>query len=64
MILSQIEVVTMCIVPVKVVGVMRMLDNGKADDKIIAVSAGDSGIGHIEDISELPGHFISEMHSF
>jgi inorganic pyrophosphatase len=54
----------MCIVPAKIIGVMRMLDNGDADDKIIAVAAGDPSISHINDISELPSHFISEMRSF
>lgn len=64
LILSQIDVVPMCIVPAKVIGVMRMLDNGEADDKIIAVAAGDPSVNHINDISELPSHFISEMRNF
>lgn len=64
LILSQIDVVPMCIVPAKVIGVMRMLDNGEADDKIIAVAAGDPSVSHINHISELPTHFISEMRSF
>jgi inorganic pyrophosphatase len=64
LILSQIDVVPMCIVPAKVIGVMRMLDNGEADDKIIAVAAGDPSVSHINDISELPSHFISEMRNF
>lgn len=64
LILSQIDVVPMCIVPAKVIGVMRMLDQGEADDKIIAVAAGDPSVSHISDISELPAHFISEMRSF
>ncbi len=64
LILSQIDVVPMCIVPAKVIGVMRMLDNGEADDKIIAVAAGDPSVNHINDISELPSHFISEMRIF
>jgi inorganic pyrophosphatase len=64
LILSQIDVVPMCIVEAKVIGVMRMLDNGEADDKIIAVAAGDPSVSHIQDISELPAHFISEMRSF
>jgi inorganic pyrophosphatase len=64
LILSQIDIVPMCIVPAKVIGVMRMLDNGEADDKIIAVAAGDPSVSHINDISELPLHFISEMRSF
>ena len=64
LILSQIDVVPLCIVPAKVIGVMRMLDNGEADEKIIAVAAGDPSVSHINDISELPAHFISEMRSF
>jgi inorganic pyrophosphatase len=64
LILSQIDVVPMCIVPAKVIGVMRMLDNGEADDKIIAVAAGDPSVNHVNDISELPAHFISEMRNF
>jgi len=64
LILTQIDVVPMCIVPAKVIGVMRMLDNGEADDKIIAVGAGDPGVNHMNDISELPQHFISELRNF
>lgn len=64
LVLSQIDVVPLCIVPSKVIGVMRMLDNGEADDKIIAVSAGDPSVSHINDISELPSHFISELRNF
>lgn len=64
LILSQIDFVPMCIVPAKVIGVMRMLDNGEADDKIIAVAQGDPSVSHINDIAELPSHFISELRSF
>lgn len=64
LILSQIEVVPLCIVPAKVIGVMRMLDNGEHDDKIIAVAAGDPSVNHYDDISELPPHLITETMSF
>ncbi len=64
LILSQIDIVPMCIVPAKVIGVMRMIDGGEADDKIIAVAEGDTSVNHINDISELPVHFISELKSF
>lgn len=64
LILSQIDVVPLCIVPAKVIGVMRMLDNGDADDKIIAVAEGDPSVNHIGDIAELPRHFISELRNF
>lgn len=64
LIISQIEVVPMCIVQAKVIGVMRMLDNGEADDKIIAVAANDMSVNYINDISELPPHSIKETRSF
>jgi inorganic pyrophosphatase len=51
-------------VSAKVIGVMRMVDGGEADDKIIAVAEGDTSVNHINDISELPAHFISELKSF
>ncbi|MCL2389065.1 MAG: inorganic diphosphatase [Elusimicrobia bacterium] len=64
LILSQAEVVPMCIVPARVIGVMRMLDSGEADDKIIAVAQGDPSVSHFSDISELPYHLTSETMSF
>ncbi len=64
LIISQIDIVPLCIVSVKVIGVMRMIDGGKADDKIIGVAEGDPSVNHINNISELPFHFISEMRNF
>jgi inorganic pyrophosphatase len=64
LVLTQIEVVPLCIVPAKIIGVMRMFDNNESDDKIIAVSTGDPSVSHIQDISELPQHFISELRNF
>lgn len=64
LVLAQIEVVPLCIVPAKVIGVMRMLDNGESDDKIIAVAHGDQSVNHVNDISQLPMHFISELRNF
>ena len=64
LVLSQIEVVPMCIVSAKVIGVMGMLDEGEADDKIIAVAENDMSVNHINDITEMPAHFIKELRSF
>jgi inorganic pyrophosphatase len=64
LILSQITVVPMCIVSAKVIGVMRMLDGGELDDKIIAVATNDMSVNHINDISELPEHFFKEIKNF
>lgn len=64
LVLSQIDIVPLCIVEAKIIGVMRMLDNNEADDKLIAVASGDPSVNHYNDISELPPHFISEMKNF
>lgn len=64
LVISQIEMQPLCLVQAKVIGVMRMVDSGEADDKIIAVASGDPSVNHINDISELPHHFISELRHF
>ena len=63
-VLSQIAVVPMCLIEAKVIGVMRMLDGGELDDKIIAVANNDMSVNHIDDISELPVHFFNELRNF
>ena len=64
LVLSQIDIVPLCIVDAKVIGVMRMIDNNEGDDKIIAVAANDISVAHINSISELPKHFIDELKNF
>ncbi len=64
LVISQEPVVPLCLVNARVIGVMPMLDQGEADDKIIAVSTGDPGVNHINEIEELPPHFISELRAF
>jgi inorganic pyrophosphatase len=64
LVISQIDIVPMCLVSAKIIGVMRMLDQGEADDKIIAVASGDPSVNHINDISELPQHFVFELRNF
>jgi inorganic pyrophosphatase len=64
LVISQIEMQPLCLVEARVIGVMRMLDQGEADDKLIAVCANDMSVNHIKDISELPPHFIEELRHF
>ncbi len=64
LVLSQITMHPMTLVEAKIIGVMRMLDQGEADDKLIAVCANDMSVAHINDISELPSHFINELRHF
>jgi inorganic pyrophosphatase len=64
LVLSQIDLVPMTLVEATVIGAMRMLDGGEADDKIIAVATNDIGVNHYKDIDELPSHFQRELTSF
>ena len=53
-----------CIVEAKVIGVMKMIDAGDNDSKIIAVAAHDASVNHINEIHELPPHTTREMKHF
>jgi inorganic pyrophosphatase len=64
LVISQVAVVPYCIVNAKVIGVMRMLDGGESDDKIIAVAADDISVNHYNDITDLPPHTILEVQRF
>lgn len=64
LVLSQIEIVPMCMVEAKVIGVMQMVDGGEMDDKIIAVAANDMSVAHFNDVSELPEFWKKEMRNF
>ena len=53
-VLTQVSVVPRCLIPSKVIGVMRMIDRGEPDDKIIAVAEQDASVSHIRDVSNCP----------
>jgi len=63
LVLSQIDFEPLSIVRAQIIGVMRMIDKG-ADDKIIAVCADDMSVNHIQNLHELPPHFIHELKHF
>lgn len=64
LVLSQIAVQPLCLLSAKVIGVMRMLDQGESDDKIIAVAEDDTSVNYINEISELPQSFFDEIAHF
>jgi inorganic pyrophosphatase len=63
-VLTQVSVVPRCLIPCQVIGVMRMIDKGEADDKIIAVAEQDASVSHIRDVHELPEFFHVELKHF
>lgn len=46
------------------IGVISMIDNDRADDKIIAIPFGDPSYNQYEDITDLPVHIFEEMKHF
>ena len=64
LVLMQESVVPMCYMRAKPIGVMKMLDQGEQDDKIIAVHADDPEFNHFQDINELPKHRMQEIERF
>ncbi|VAH86593.1 unnamed protein product [Triticum turgidum subsp. durum] len=60
----QEPVVPGCFLRAKAIGLMPMIDQGEADDKIIAVCADDPEYRHFNDIKELPPHRLAEIRRF
>ena len=48
----------------RVVGGLRMIDNGEADDKIVAVLLDDAVLGEARDISEIPEALIARLEHY
>ncbi|HWR33050.1 MAG TPA: inorganic diphosphatase [Chitinophagaceae bacterium] len=64
LILCSQSIQPMCLVEANVIGNMQMIDQGKKDDKIIAVAARDPSVNHINSIEDLPQHFLLELKNF
>jgi inorganic pyrophosphatase len=64
LVLGQEAVAPLAILRAKVIGVMRMLDQGEADDKIIAVHADDPEYSFYKSINDLPPHRLMEVSRF
>ncbi len=64
MILCREPIQPLCLVPARVIGVMRMIDQGLGDEKILAVADNDANTKHLNDISELENHFKLELKEF
>ena len=46
------------------IGVITMIDNGRSDEKIIAIPSGDPTYNGFADIEQLPAHIFEEMSHF
>jgi inorganic pyrophosphatase len=64
LVIGQLPVVPLAIMRVKAIGVIRMLDQGARDDKIISVHIDDPEFNYINSFNELPQHRTLEIKNF
>ena len=64
LVLGSEPIYPMTLVSVYPIGVMRMIDGGSLDDKIIAIAENDPNYNKIRSIDELPAHIFDEMMHF
>jgi inorganic pyrophosphatase len=64
LVLGQEPVVPLSIMRAKIIGVMRMQDQGESDDKLIAVHADDPEYSEYDSIADLPAHRLTEVRRF
>jgi inorganic pyrophosphatase len=64
LVLGQEPILPLSIMWARPIGVMKMMDQGEADDKIIAVHAHDPEYSHYDHIDQLPPHRLKEVRRF
>lgn len=64
LVLCQETLPASCLVEARPIGVMEMIDDGKVDEKIIAVAVKDMVYSSYKDIKDLPEHIILEIEHF
>lgn len=64
LVLTSLTLPHLCLVDATVIGVMRMVDQGEADDKIIAVASYDESVNHMKDVADLPPHTEKQIRRF
>jgi inorganic pyrophosphatase len=64
LVLSQEPVIPGCVMKARPIGMLRMIDQGLEDIKIIAAHADDPMFSNYNDISQLPPHLLLEIRHF
>lgn len=64
LIVSDYPIHPLTLVKTRPIGVMRMIDDGESDDKIIGVVADDPRYNEITDLSNLANHRVKEIKNF
>lgn len=64
LVLMTIPVFTGCLVEARPVGLFHLIDRGAADEKVLAVPIGDPYSEGINDIDDVPPHYLREVEHF
>ena len=64
LVLGQMPVCPLCIMRARPIGVMKMVDGGQADDKIIAIHEDDPAYQCYGHINQLPPHLLKMLKRF
>lgn len=64
LVLGQAEVPPLSMMRARPIGYMKMLDQGEADDKVIAVHADDPEMSGYTSLEQLPPHILREIKNF
>lgn len=64
LVIGQLPVVPLSIMRVRPIGVLRMIDQGKGDDKILAVHVDDPEYRHLQALTHVATHKVAEIRRF
>jgi inorganic pyrophosphatase len=64
LVLCTESIAPLTLVECKPIGILKMMDSGKVDEKIVAICKNDPYYNGYTDISELPNHLFSEIRHF
>lgn len=64
MVLSTFPTFPGCVISCRPIGVVRLIDSGEEDNKIVAVPRNDPRFDDIKELTDLPSHFKKEIENF
>jgi inorganic pyrophosphatase len=59
-----IPVFTGCLVDARPIGLFHLVDSGAADEKVLAVPLGDPYSNGLNELSDIPQHYLKEIEHF
>jgi inorganic pyrophosphatase len=64
LVLMTIPVFTGCLVDARPIGLFHLVDSGAADEKVLAVPLGDPYSNGLNELSDIPQHYLKEIEHF